>query len=72
MNARRDYYNDNIVSFFEPDNHKDLARAVIELYKNPKKRQDLVQNAKTFTSEYNWNTHKNVYLNIITSLTKNA
>lgn len=62
------YFDDSMVTFFEPGNHEDLARAVIELYKNPRKRLDLVNNANKFNSIHNWNKYKKIYYDILDEL----
>lgn len=62
------YFDDSMIMFFEPENHEELARCIIELYENPKKRQSLVNHAKQFIVKNNWDSHKQVYYKIITNL----
>jgi glycosyltransferase involved in cell wall biosynthesis len=66
--ATQHYFDDSMVMYFEPEDHEDLARAVVELYKNPKKRIELVNNAKRFNEIHNWDRYKMVYYNIVDSL----
>jgi glycosyltransferase involved in cell wall biosynthesis len=63
--ATQHYFDDSMVMYFEPDDHKDLARAVIELYKNPQKRFELSQGGKRFNEIHNWSRYKKIYFGII-------
>lgn len=65
------YYDDSMVMFFEPDNHEDLARAVLELYKSPQKRTELIKNSIKFTKIHNWERYKKTYFNVVDSITTN-
>lgn len=65
------YYNDSMVMFFEPDNHEDLARAVLELYKSPQKRAELIKNSIKFIKIHNWEYYKKAYFNVVDSITTN-
>lgn len=56
------YYNDSMVMFFKPGDHYDLARCIIELYKDRDRRDTLVQNAKQFNEKHNWEHYKRIYL----------
>lgn len=70
--ASQYYYDDSMVTFFEPGNPHDLARAVIELYKNPDKRKELVRNARKFNEQHHWAHHKWVYYRVIDDLCSNS
>ena len=56
------YYDDSMVMFFKQGDHYDLARCIIELYKDRDRRNTLVQNAKQFNEKHNWEHYKRVYL----------
>jgi glycosyltransferase involved in cell wall biosynthesis len=62
------YFNDSMILFFESENHEDLAKCIIELYKDKKKQNILVKNAKQFVIENNWDNKKQIYLNIVESI----
>lgn len=64
------YFNSSMVMFFRAKDEKDLARAVIDLYNRPEKRQELVRNGFEFNKLHNWNRYKNSYYEIIDSLAK--
>ncbi len=56
------YYNDSMVVFFKPGDHHDLARCIIELYKDRDRRKALVRNAEQFNEKHNWDHYKRIYL----------
>lgn len=65
------YFDDSMMMFFEPENHKDLAGCILDLYKNPEKGKALATNAKRFIAENNWERKKKVYHRIIEELSTN-
>ena len=69
--ASQTYFDDSMVMFFEPENEKDLARCVIELYQSPARRKELVRNANRFNEEHNWERYKNIYYHVIDGLCRN-
>ena len=69
--ASQTYFDDSMVMFFEPENEKDLARCVIDLYHSPAKRKELVHNANRFNEKHNWERYKNIYYNVIDGLCRN-
>jgi len=62
------YFDDSMIMFFKPDDHEDMARCILELYKNPKKGEFLVNNAKRFVDRNNWEDKKHMYLDLVNSL----
>lgn len=68
--AVEDYFNDASLMFFEPENEKDLARCILELYQNPAKRKSLVANASKIYEKYRWSKMKKKYLKIYEDLTR--
>lgn len=62
------YFNDSMIMFFEPENHQDLAKCILDLCKNPKIRKSLVTNEKQFINKNNWEVKKKVYYQIIDQL----
>lgn len=62
------YFDESIVEFFEPENPKDLADAMIRLIENEDWRKDLSNNALKFMAKNNWDSRKHVYLDLIASL----
>src|SRR5947208_95771 len=58
------YYGDSMVKFFEPCNSGDLARAVIDLFRNGASREEQVRNSRRFIEKNSWATVKKVYVQI--------
>lgn len=64
------YYDESMVKFFEPGNPQDLAKAVHDLYRNPDKRKQMVEDAKKFNEKHNWEDYKKIYYRVIDNLCK--
>lgn len=62
------YFYDSIVSFFEPGNPQDMARAMIELAVNERKRNRLIRNAHRHVQGYRWSEKKKEYLAFLDGL----
>lgn len=63
------YFDEEMVRFFEAENSDSLADAIIELYRDPAKRQRLSQQAtERFGNRYRWSEHKQVYVNLVNAL----
>ena len=65
----RFYFNETIVKFFESGDEEDLANNIILLYNNPELRNRLTKNALEYIKENNWDIKKNIYLDLVNSLT---
>jgi glycosyltransferase involved in cell wall biosynthesis len=57
-------FDDSSVLYFRPGDEKDLADRILELYKNPGKRDALVLSAKTLYNEYRWPIMRDRYLGV--------
>lgn len=62
------YFNDSVVTFFEPENEQDLAEAMLYLIKSKKVREELAENAFKFVEKNNWDVKKRMYLDIVDTL----
>jgi glycosyltransferase involved in cell wall biosynthesis len=62
------YFDDSMIVFFEPKNHEDLAKKIIELYNDPIKRHSVANNARKYVVQNNWDIKKHVFLDITKSL----
>lgn len=62
------YFDESMVMFFEPDNYQDLARCMIDLCNNPKKREELVRNEDSFIKEHSWERYRKIYYKLIDNL----
>ena len=64
----RYYFSDTLVNFFESDNERDLAKCLLLLIRNPKRREFLVINGFNYIKKNNWDIKKEMYLNLVDSL----
>jgi glycosyltransferase involved in cell wall biosynthesis len=63
------YFDNNSVMFYEPDNELELARCILALYKNTKKREALAASGSAAYQKYRWDKMKNEYLKVFDRLT---
>ncbi|MGD9973949.1 MAG: glycosyltransferase [Desulfatirhabdiaceae bacterium] len=61
----QDYYDEESLCFFEPENHVDLAEKIISLYRSPEKRSALIEKNYDITAGIDW---ENAFLNIVGKL----
>ena len=66
--AVEDTFDESCVMFFEPGNHEDLARCIVELYNHPEKRKELSENAYHRYEKIRWRKAKKIYLKVIEEL----
>lgn len=57
----REYFSDEMVSYFEPGNVPELAESILQLARRPEMRQAQVEAAKEFFNKYPWTVQKNMY-----------
>ena len=62
------YFNDTVVRFFSPDDISDLANAMREFLSNKQARTVQASKAKRLANLNNWESKKNIYLNIVDHL----
>ena len=62
------YFNDSVVKFFEGDNERSLADAMLQLYHDSALRQRLVRNADEFVQKYTWGANQVEYLELVDAL----
>ncbi len=63
------YFNDALLQFFESGNADDLADKILELARDPAKRDALRSAATSFIAYNNWDVKKKQYLDLVDSLT---
>lgn len=69
LEAMTIYFPDDCVLYCEPGNISEFAKCVIDLYKNPKKAQQLVDNNdKKFVDIYTFQKENDKYISIINEL----
>lgn len=62
------YHDDSMVKFFESENESDLARCILELWRDADGRRRLVANATKYAQQNNWDVKKFEYLILVDSL----
>ena len=67
--AIKAYYDSNSVMYYEPDDEHDLARCVLELFRNPEKRAKLAAAGSASYQQYRWSVIKYEYLRVYDKLT---
>jgi glycosyltransferase involved in cell wall biosynthesis len=63
------YDTESRVMFFESENVDDLAQCMLTLIRDQQLRERLAANASEYTKENNWGVKKQVYLELVDSLT---
>lgn len=71
LKAIQYYFSEQALTYFEAQNSSDLSQQMVELYKNPIRRPQLVEQAKQEYAKINWGVMKKRYLDLIASLTQN-
>src|SRR5205823_5590769 len=64
----RAYFDPQMVRFCKPGDEQDLASAILELYRNPARREQLVKAVSGFNCTYNWDQQKKVYFELVDGL----
>jgi len=59
------YFDDSMVSYFEPENASDLAERIREIYTNPAGARKRAEKSLEFVGRNNWNTKKCIYEDIL-------
>ena len=62
------YFDETMVCFFEPDNIDELASSILTLYRNPARREALVQGSAQFMQKYSWSTQADNYVHLVDQL----
>ncbi len=65
------YFDDNTIMYYEPCDERDLARCVVELYRNPEKRTALATASRAIYQKYRWSMMRLEYLKVFDGLTNN-
>jgi glycosyltransferase involved in cell wall biosynthesis len=62
------YFDDSTLTYFEPGNAQDLARAVEELYHHPDRRSDRARNAMRAIQSISWEQQRAAYYDALDSV----
>ncbi|MGQ0603332.1 MAG: glycosyltransferase family 4 protein [Anaerolineales bacterium] len=64
LDAVQTYFDDASLSYFEPDNSKDLARAISELMQCPERRRSRVEHSQKLYGQYRGELQREIYLSV--------
>lgn len=63
------YFDETMVKYFKAESHTSLAQALLELYRKPSLREEIVSNAtERFARDHRWSEHRKVYLDLVEEL----
>ena len=62
------YFDEQSALYYAPDDAQDLARRMIEVWKNPQVGTAVKKNLRTFNLRYNWPVMESIYLQIVRRL----
>ena len=62
------YFNEEMVAYIEAGNHEQMAVKIVDLYNHPKKRKNMIQAANQFNDNYNWESQKIHFLDLVNNL----
>jgi len=68
LQAVQAYFSEDSLCFFTPGDADDLARAMLDLYRQPDKRRVLVENSQKLYEQYTWEKQKEIYLSVYRAL----
>lgn len=68
LKAIEESFDDSSIKYYIPGDVEDLARCIIELYRDADKRKELTENAWKQYQKLRWSSMKNIYLNAVFSL----
>lgn len=64
----KSYFDDDSVMYYEPGSERDLARCILELYRNPEKRASLALNCSAVYQKCRWSLMKEEYYKVFDRL----
>lgn len=59
------YFDDSLIKFFTPEDAGDLARSIVELYRNPEQFALMAENGKKYIEKNHWGVKKTLYSEIL-------
>jgi len=62
------YFDNEMVSYFQPGNEVELADQIVRLYRNPDLAAKFAENAAKFSERYNWPQQRAIYYQLVDSL----
>jgi len=68
LRAIQYYFDENMATFFEPENLDSLADAILSLYGSRARRELQAREARCFLDHYGWETHQSELIDLYKSL----
>lgn len=62
------YFDQDMVEFFNPGDHRELANRILKLYRDAARRDELSENAERFNQRYSWEKVAGGYVALIEQL----
>ena len=62
------YHDESRVKFFESENESDLGNTILLLWRNPKLRKQMTENASEYVRQNNWHVKKLEYFHLVDGL----
>ncbi len=62
------YFDEQVVSFFEPESEEELAQRLLELFRDCKKRKGFSMTGREFMRDKRWEEKKQIYYSIVEKL----
>ncbi len=63
LKAIQYYFSDKMLSYYEPENTKAMAEAILEIYQDASRRKSQVEKAKGFLKRYGWEKQSVDFIN---------
>lgn len=64
----RDYFDEESIIYFEPNDPEDLARKIAWVYMNPRKVEEVIARGLRVYAEHRWSAEKKKFLSLVFSL----
>jgi glycosyltransferase involved in cell wall biosynthesis len=64
------YFDDSMISFFEPGNYEEMAKRVVDVYADQKKAGEMVDKCKRYIDDNTWMKKKSMYTTVVDRLNR--
>jgi glycosyltransferase involved in cell wall biosynthesis len=68
LDATADLYDDSVIEYYEPDDARDLARALKRLHDEPERRAELARNGREAHERHGWSVQRERLLDVYRGL----
>jgi len=63
-----DYFNKDSIYYFEPNNEKDLAKVIMDVYFNPRRRREVVKRGVEVYKKHRWELQREYFIGLVAEL----